>query len=113
MDNKGKTTISYNEKLEKKNRELSEQLEMSLEQIQYLQEQLFALQRQMYGRKKENTPYVDGQTNLFDSDPFKEPEPTGQESQETIKVKPHKRKKLRDKKRYRLPTYQRIIFIII
>ncbi|OTO77377.1 MULTISPECIES: transposase [unclassified Enterococcus] len=98
LGNKDKSMILYNKKLEKKNKELSEQLEMSLEQIQYLQEQLFALQRQMYGRKKENTPLVDGQTNLFDSDPFKEPEPTGQESQETIEVKTHKRKKTKGQK---------------
>ncbi|WP_430748905.1 IS66 family transposase [Candidatus Enterococcus moelleringii] len=84
--------------LEKKNQELSSQLTMALDQIQYLQEQLFNIQRQMYGRKKENTPSVDGQTDLFDKESFNEPEHTGQESQEIIKVKGFRRAKSKGKK---------------
>lgn len=84
MANKVNKLLLNNKNLEKKNQELTEQFELVLEQNQYLQEQLFALQRQMYGRKKEDTPSIDGQTNLFDTDPFKEPEQTGQESQESI-----------------------------
>ena len=79
--------IKHNKILEKKNKELSEQLTMALDQIHYLQEQLFSIQRQMYSRKKEDTPFVDGQTNLFDKEYFNKPEHTGQESQETIEVK--------------------------
>lgn len=98
MANKVNKLLLNNKKLEKKNQELTEQFELVLEQNQYLQEQLFALQRQMYGRKKEDTPSIDGQTNLFDTDPFKEPEQTGQESQELIEVKSFRRKKTKGKK---------------
>ena len=87
-----------NKKLENENQELTEQFELVVEQNQYLQEQLFALQRQMYGRKKEDTPIIDGQTNLFDTDSFKEPEQTGQESQELIEIKGSRRKKTKGKK---------------
>lgn len=66
--------------MEKNNQELTEQFEFVLEQNQYVQGQLFALQHQMYWRKKEDMPSIDGQTNLFDTDSFKEPEQTGQES---------------------------------
>ena len=71
---------------------------MALDQIQYLQEQLFSIQRQMYGRKKEDTPFVDGQTNLFDKESFNEPEHTGQESQEIIEVKGFRRTKSKGNK---------------
>ena len=98
MAKKGNTMIKHNKILEKKNKELTEQLTMALDQIQYLQEQLFSIQRQMYGRKKEDTPFVDGQTNLFDKESFNEPEHTGQESQETIEVKGFRRTKSKGKK---------------
>lgn len=98
MAKKGNTMIKHNKILEKKNKELTEQLTMALDQIQYLQEQLFSIQRQMYGRKKEDTPFVDGQTNLFDKESFNEPEHTGQESQEIIEVKGFRRTKSKGKK---------------
>ena len=87
MAKKGNQLLKHNMLLEMKNQELSSQLTMALDQIQYLQEQLFNIQSQMYGRKKENTPFVDGQTDLFDKESFNEPEHTGQESQEIIEVK--------------------------
>lgn len=98
MAKKENQLLLNNKKLEQKNKELTEQFQLVLEQNHYLQEQLFVLQRQMYGRKKENTPSVEGQTNLFDSDPFKEPEHTGQKSQESIKVRSFRRKKSSGKK---------------
>ena len=70
---KGNQLLLDNKKLEKKLYEMTEQFELVLEQNRYLQEQLFALQRQMYGRKKEDTPSVDGQTNLFDTDSSRKP----------------------------------------
>ena len=63
MFQKGNNMIKHNEISKMKNKELTEQLTMALHQIQYLQEQLFSIQRQMHGRKKEDTPFVDGQTN--------------------------------------------------
>lgn len=98
MVNKVKKLLLNDKNLEKKNQELTEQFELVFEQNQYLQEQLFALRRQMHGRKKEDTPSIDGQTNLFDTDSFKEPEQTGQESQELIEVKGFRRKKTKGKK---------------
>ncbi|WP_438787812.1 hypothetical protein [Enterococcus sp. DIV0756] len=67
----------------------------------------------MYGRKKEDTPSVDGQTNLFVTDSFSEPEQTGQESQELIEVKSFRWKKTKGKKPCRWHTYPQIIFTII
>ncbi|EOH86349.1 hypothetical protein [Enterococcus pallens] len=103
MAKKVNKSLEYNKLLEKKNKEikeLSDQLVMALDQIQYLQEQLFSIQRQMYGRKKEDIPSVDGQTDLFDNkhESFNEPEHTGQESQEIVKVKGFRRAKPKGKK---------------
>lgn len=97
MAKKGNQFLLNNKKLEKRLQEMTEQSELVLEQNQYLQEQLFAMQRQMYGRRKEDTPSVDGQTNLFDTDSFREPEQTGQKIQELIKVKSFRRKKTKEK----------------
>lgn len=98
MAKKGNQLLKHNMLLEKENQELSSQLTMALDQIQYLQEQLFNIQRQMYGRKKENTPFVDGQMDLFDKESFNGPEHTGQESQEIIEVKGFRRAKSKGKK---------------
>jgi len=98
LSKKENALLLHNKKLEKKLREVTEQFNQVLEQNKYLQEQLFVLQRQMYGRKKEDTPTIDGQTNLFDSESFSQPEHTGQESQEIVQVKSVRRTKTKGKK---------------
>lgn len=59
------------------------------------------------GEKKEDTPFVDGQTNLFDKESFSEPEHTGQESQEIIEIKGFRRTKSKGKKALSLSSVTR------
>ncbi|MBB6448024.1 putative coiled-coil protein SlyX, partial [Bacillus benzoevorans] len=62
------------------NKELSKQIEALTDQVRHLTKLL-------YGSKTEKSKYntLEGQTSLFDNDPFfNEPEHTGEQSQQTI-----------------------------
>lgn len=69
------------------NKDLSKKLDQSAKQIEALTEQLRHLNKQLFGSKTEKAKYnaPEGQSSLFDDDrSFSEPEPTEEQSQQTI-----------------------------